>query len=312
MTSEDHHRFLRSRPSKAGLRALVEHLEPGGAIAGVRRLKGGLDASTHRVDIITRSGVRRPLVVRRFNDTFSWFDVERLPREAETLASLVSTSVVAPEMLELDVDGRWLGTPCMVQTCLPGGPAPPHRWADWSAQLVEAMALVHQIAPAVDAEPWLTGWRGDEPPSALTGNPWLDRVWPVILAGRSALEASGGDALVHHDLHPGNSLWSRSKLSGIVDWTLAGRGFPAYDRAYLRFDLSLALGLGAGDEVEMASTALGIPPDDPTWDLVVGTRVVGSVADWTGVYVEIGLSITAADVESRLAAWFNRALASLH
>ncbi|MDQ3107934.1 MAG: aminoglycoside phosphotransferase family protein, partial [Actinomycetota bacterium] len=112
--------------------------------------------------------------------------------------------------------------------------------------------------------------------------------------------------------HPGNSLWSRGKLSGIVDWTLAGRGFPAYDRAYLRLDLSLALGLDAGDDVATASAALGLPRDDPTWDLVVVTRAVGNVTDWTRTYVEIGLSITAAEVESRLATWFNRSLAQLH
>ena len=67
---EAHGRFLRSRPPRAGLLALVEDIEPGATIARVRRLKGGLEASTHRLDLATRSGALRSVVLRRFNPTF--------------------------------------------------------------------------------------------------------------------------------------------------------------------------------------------------------------------------------------------------
>lgn len=283
---------------------MVEHLEPGAMVAGVRRLKGGLEASTHRVDLITRSGLRRPVVVRRFNHTFEWFDVDRIPREVATLGSLVGTAVSAPEVLLVDAEGRWLGSPAMVVTCLPGGPAPFSRWVEWGPRLVEAMAAVHAVAPVVDGEPWLTGWQRGEPPQSLVRDPWVERVWPVISANREALAASGGDALVHHDLHPGNTLWSRGKVSGIVDWPMAGRGFPAYDRAYLRLDVSIALGLDAGD-------AIGAGGDHPAWDLVVGLRALPDPALWVTSYVELGIPITVAEGRARLAAWFERALASL-
>jgi aminoglycoside phosphotransferase (APT) family kinase protein len=305
-----HADFLRSRPDRTGLQGLIEHLEPGATIAGIRRLKGGLEASTHRVDVVTRAGARRPLVVRRFNRGARWYDPARLPREAAVLASLGPTPVPAPEALLVDVEGTWLGDPAMVLTCLAGGPAPPSRWVEWSGRLAAAMAEVHAVAPVVEAEPWLAGWRDDRPPESLAGDPWLDRVWPVLRssAAELAASASGAGALVHHDLQPGNTLWSRGRVAGIVDWPMAGAGYPAYDRAYLRLDVSLCHGLEAGDGVAAASRALGLPDDHPAWDLVVGLRALPDPDLWVAVYRELGVEITEADGRARLAAWFERAL----
>ena len=305
-----HERFLRSRPDRSRLQHLVEHLEPGATIVAVRRLKGGLEASTHRVELRTRRGTPHRLVVRRFHRGWRWYSPERLPAEAATLASLAPTPVPAPECLLLDVDGTWLDTPAMVVTCLAGGPAPPPRWAEWSGQLVDAMAEIHAVTPVVDAEPWLTGWARGEELTSPAEDPWYQRVWPVVLDHRDELMASAGDALVHHDLHPGNTLWRRGRLSGVVDWPMAGRGYPAYDRAYLRLDVSLCQGLDAGDAIAAASRARRIPDDHPAWDLVVAVRAMPP-EPWVGVYNEIGVPVTAREGHERLGAWCERALAQL-
>jgi aminoglycoside phosphotransferase (APT) family kinase protein len=309
-----HDAFLRSRPPRARLVALVEHLEPGSTITGVRRLTGGLEASTHRVAFETAGGARSAVVIRRFNRSARWYDPERLPREAALLASLTPTPVPAPECLLVDVEGTWLETPAMVLTCLRGGAAPPHRWVEWSPWLVAAMAEVHRVAPVVEAEPWLHGWREGEPPASLVGDPWLERVWPLVESARRELEASapvGGLPLVHHDLHPGNTLWSRGRVSGIVDWPLAGAGYPAYDRAYLRLDVSICLGLDAGDGVAAASRSLGLADDHPAWDLVVGLRALPDPDLWVGVYNDLGVPVTIAEGRRRVAEWFERAIAAV-
>lgn len=306
---EAHGQFLRSRPDRAGLRALVEHLEPGAMVAGIRRLKGGLEASTHRVDLITRTGARQPIVVRRFNSAARWYDPARLANEAATLASLVGTGVPAPECLLVDEAGDWLGTPSMVQTCLPGGPAPPARWVEWAPRLLEAMALVHEVPAVVEAEPWLYGWRRGTPPQSLRDDPWVAQVWPLIEAHAADLDSSSPDepaVLVHHDLHPGNTLWSRGRVTGIVDWPMAGAGEPAYDRAYLRLDVSICLGLDAGDAFRSREV-----DDSPAWDLVAGLRALPDPDLWVSVYNEIGVPVTAAEGRARLAAWFERAMAQL-
>jgi aminoglycoside phosphotransferase (APT) family kinase protein len=193
-----------------------------------------------------------------------------------------------------------------VLTCLPGGPAPPGRWVEWAPRLLEAMARVHEVPAVVEAEPWLSGWRTGTPPQSLAGSPWLERVWPVIEAQRPALEESRSGVLVHHDLHPGNTLWSRGRVTGIVDWPMAGAGFPAYDRAYLRLDVSICLGLEAGD----AFRSPGVD-DSPAWDLVAGLRALPEPDLWVSVYNEIGVPVTVAEGRARLDAWFERAMAQL-
>ena len=305
---EAHGRFLRSRPSRAGLRAVVDEVEPGASVVRVQRLKGGLEASTHRIDLETASGARRSVVLRRFNDSFRWFDPERLPREIALLTSLSPTAVPAPELVASDVSGRWFGSPALVVSCLRGGPSPFGTWVARTRELAAAMEVLHAVSPVVDAEPWLTGWQRDTPPLSLVGDPWLERVWPVIQANVGELAAGGDSALVHHDLHPGNALWWRGRLSGIVDWPMAGRGFAAYDRAYLRLDVSLCLGLEAGDAV--AAWFAGFD-DSPAWDLVVGTRALPDPDLWVSSYNELGAPVTVAEGRARLAAWFERALSSL-
>ena len=295
---------------------MVAAVEPGASVARVRRLKGGLEAATHRVDLVTSGsgadlgGAQRSVVVRRFNDTFRWFDPARLPREVALLESLAPTPVPAPEVVATDAEGRWFGSPAMVVTCLPGGPAPFSTWVARTRELASMMSVVHAVPPVVDAEPWLTGWLRDEPPQSLVDDPWVARVWPVIQANRSSMTADGGGlSLVHHDLHPGNALWSRGRLSGIVDWPMAGRGFPAYDRAYLRLDVSLCLGLEAGDRVgEWLESGAS---DSPAWDLVVGLRALPDPDLWVSVYRSLGAPVTEAEGRARLAAWFERALAAL-
>jgi aminoglycoside phosphotransferase (APT) family kinase protein len=305
-----HERFLRSVPERAKLGRLVDHLEPGATVVSVRRLKGGLEASTHRVDLRTRSGGRRPIVVRRFNRDWRWFSPERLPAEVATLQSLAPTPVPAPECLLLDENGEWLDTPTMVVSCLPGGPAPPDRWAEWSGDLVDAMIELHAVTPVVEAEPWLTAWQRGEDLRSLADDPTYERVWPVVLALRDELAASGGDALVHHDLHPGNTLWRRGRLSGVVDWPMAGRGFAAYDRAYLRLDVSLCQGLAAGDAFAATMRSRGLAEDHPAWDLVVGVRALPP-DPWIGVYNELGVTLSLEEGRARLEEWFDRALAHL-
>lgn len=305
-----HERFLRSRPDRPALARLVDHLSPGASIVAVRRLKGGLEASTHRVDLHTASGARHRIVVRRFDREAHWFDPARLPAEVATLASLASTPVPAPECLLLDEPGDWLGLPMMVLTCLPGGPAPPHRWREWSGELVRTMAEIHAVTPVVESEPWLTAWQRGDDLRSLVDDPTYQRVWPVAVAHAAELAAGGGDSLVHHDLHPGNTLWRRGRVSGVVDWPMAGRGFAAYDRAYLRLDVSICLGLEAGDAVAEASRAHGIPDDHPAWDLIVGVRALPPDL-WVGAYQELGADVTVPEARARLDRWFERALAEL-
>jgi thiamine kinase-like enzyme len=54
------------------------------------------------------------------------------------------------------------------------------------------------------------------------------------------------EVLVHGDFHPGNVLWRRGKVSGVVDWQAACTGPAAVDVAHCRVNL-LTFGTDAAE-----------------------------------------------------------------
>ncbi len=52
----------------------------------------------------------------------------------------------------------------------------------------------------------------------------------------------------HRDYHPGNVLWSRRQVSGVVDWTHACHGAPAVDVAHCALNLAVLFGTDVAAE----------------------------------------------------------------
>jgi len=75
---------------------------------------------------------------------------------------------------------------------------------------------------------------------------------------------------IHRDYHPGNTLWSDGKLTGIVDWTAASVGAPALDIAHMRLNLARDIGLDAADEFAAHHRRIAGQTFEhqPYWDVV--------------------------------------------
>jgi thiamine kinase-like enzyme len=76
--------------------------------------------------------------------------------------------------------------------------------------------------------------------------------------------------LIHRDYHPENTLWSRGRLTGVVDWTQASWGPPELDVAHMRWNLAADHGQQVADQFlacyrEITGRAL---EHQPYWDLV--------------------------------------------
>lgn len=65
------------------------------------------------------------------------------------------------------------------------------------------------------------------PPALAPLRPRLQRIWAEALAAEEASAATW----IHGDLHPGNVLVDRGRLSGVVDWGDLAQGDPATDLA---------------------------------------------------------------------------------
>ncbi|MGH8995275.1 MAG: phosphotransferase family protein [Acidimicrobiales bacterium] len=76
--------------------------------------------------------------------------------------------------------------------------------------------------------------------------------------------------LIHRDYHPENTLWSRRRLTGVVDWTQASWGPPALDLGHMRWNLVVDHGQAVADQfLACYRAATGAVFDDQSyWDLV--------------------------------------------
>ena len=284
----------------------------GGRVVATRRLKGGISAETRLVTVDRRDGTRVRAVHRRLSD--DWIAAEHgiVEREGRLLEELERRGVPAPRLLDLQPEGGLLmsfepGRPihhpsdsrrfaqALVDELVrihDGGPPPPLGYRDQASRLDEHV---------LEASPWRSGTNADP---AL----WAEvaRLWPSV--------ERRPPTLIHDDYHPGNVLWSRNRVSAIVDWTVPGVGQAASDVCYLRLDVSLVRGLDAGDEVLAVyeSTAGQPVPDRPFWDLLAATRCAGIAHLWHESWLDFGLTgLTLATVQARLDAFVARTLAEL-
>jgi aminoglycoside phosphotransferase (APT) family kinase protein len=114
---------------------------------------------------------------------------------------------------------------------------------------------------------------------------------------------------------PGNTLWSRSRLTGIVDWQIAAIGDPRYDVAYCRQDLFLfASDRAARTFTRAYEVAIGRSLTDMWfWDLSASLRPLAEPRAWLSGYEQLGRTDLSLGATVRLLRRFiERALATRH
>jgi aminoglycoside phosphotransferase (APT) family kinase protein len=74
---------------------------------------------------------------------------------------------------------------------------------------------------------------------------------------------------IHRDYHPGNVLWARGKMQGVIDWVNASRGSPEADVGHCRMNLAYRFGQPAADRFLRLYQALSERREyHPYWDIV--------------------------------------------
>jgi aminoglycoside phosphotransferase (APT) family kinase protein len=152
------------------------------------------------------------------------------------------------------------------------------------AQLAEALTEIH----AVDgrARELIPAYRRYYDPRSVTPSAWSrrSRLWERAIEVASGPPPDGRRCLIHRDYHPENTLWSRGRLSGIVDWTSASWGSPAVDTAHMRWNLALTYGLDAADEFLRRHRSLTADAfdDQRYWDIVTVLDLVPDIdpSEW--------------------------------
>jgi aminoglycoside phosphotransferase (APT) family kinase protein len=232
----------------------------------LRRLGGGLGSATHLVEL----GDGRRLVLKRYRDA------EDVTAEWERLCFAHGAELPVPRPLAVDDAGAWFGTPAFAIDVVPGRPllSPPDidMYLD---EVAGATARMH-AAPVTNGTGRLLQPhpvdRWEAPASVPAGLLSRQMAARVIGALRDRLPAAtrGEPVLNHCDFHPGNLVWQRRRLSGIVDWSAARVGFRWWDLAYFRVELALIVDVDAADELLARYERIvgASSPDQAVWDLL--------------------------------------------
>jgi aminoglycoside phosphotransferase (APT) family kinase protein len=280
------------------------------SIREVTRLRGGLSAATHRIDVeMDGRAVGRFVLRRMVRDPTDTASIQ-LVRAALHALSGSGCGVATPEVVAIDAEAAQCDVPAILMTWLPGEPdLEPHDVDKKVDALARALAEFHRCAPACTPE--LPKFQVDFERRHTTVPPGI--VAPDWTQAFRALEALtfSDPRLIHHDFHIGNTRFDSGKVCGIVDFEDAHCGPWQFDVTYCRMDLSMVFGADAGDLfLERYESARGGALDClALWDLAGAVRAFPDPEMWLPSWHDLGrMDLTADIVRERLATFVDRAL----
>jgi aminoglycoside phosphotransferase (APT) family kinase protein len=242
---EETRRLLRSRPPRQALTWAAACL--GGPVISARALRGGMSSAVHLLTIQDSPGLRRQAVLRRYVRPESR---EQEPdaawREARALRVAEAVGVPTPALLAVDPAGAEAGEPAILMSRLPGRVDWwPSNLDRWLARLAEVPARIHAAPLPTPGElrPFAPYRQASYRPPGWARYP---RVWERAAEITHGPQPRLPAVLLHRDFHPGNVLWRRGTVTGVVDWQAACTGPAVADVAHCRVNL-LTIGTGAAE-----------------------------------------------------------------
>jgi aminoglycoside phosphotransferase (APT) family kinase protein len=252
---------------------VTHELGGGSRIVSAHRLRLGGWHVNHALEVVDAHGDRQRLVLRRWaRPGWELDDPDyTADREARVLQFLGTTAVPAPHVVAADTSGRRCDVPALLLTRLDGHPP---RRADaqrdgFCRQLAETLALVHEIRGAKHVVPAYRLYFDREHAAPAAWMP-ATAVWRRATAAVREPPPTSAVTLIHRDYHPLNTLWSRGRLTGLVDWTQACVGPPSLDLGHMRWNLVADHGQDIADRFlacYRACTGRALE-EQPYWDLV--------------------------------------------
>ena len=170
------------------------------------------------------------------------------PLEWSHLEFAQRVTAPVPEPIAADLESVWFGRPAVVMSRLPGRPdVTPKDIESWAAALAQTLTQLHETAldggRCAPTSPLTETW---EPPAGEH-----DRLTAAAVSAVTARlpSLSSERVFTHGDFHPGNVLWQRGRISGVVDWSAARLDSRWSELAYCRADVCLLLGPDVADRL---------------------------------------------------------------
>jgi aminoglycoside phosphotransferase (APT) family kinase protein len=233
---EETRRLLRSRPTRQALAWAAARL--GSPVLSVRALRGGMSSAVHLLTTDDGAGQRRQAVLRRYvRPEVNAEEPDSAEREARALRAAEAVDVPTPGLLAVDPAGTQAGVPAVLMSRLPGHvdwwPSDMERWL---RRLAGVLPPIHAgpLPPAGVLPPFAPDAQASYRPPGWARSP---AVWERAAEISHDVAPRLPAVLLHRDFHPGNVLWRRGVVSGVVDWQGACTGPGVADVAHCRVNL---------------------------------------------------------------------------
>jgi aminoglycoside phosphotransferase (APT) family kinase protein len=253
-----------ARPPALLLAWVEQTLGTGALVVGWKPLTGGLTSIVHRLTV-ERNGRREEYVLRWWMPHSEWKGwIARAVRlETAVLTKLEGSDIPAPRVIGSITDPARDG-PAVLMTRLPGNVhLMPRDRERWLRQMAQMLARIHALA--LDAKPfesWLDRSQLSPPPDALRADVWREAI--ALVAEERAPTRT---CLLHRDYQHFNLLWSRERLTGVVDWSEACIGPPEMDVGHCRLNLAVLFSADVADRFRALYEAESGHAVDPRWDV---------------------------------------------
>lgn len=226
-------RLLRSPPTVAAL-GWVESVT-GRPVAEWAVLRGGMSSAMYALEL---SGDTGPTLVLRcyVRADLNEEEPDLAQREAAALRTAACIDVTTPHLVAVDPVGEAVGVPAVLMTWLPGRVLwDPRSPMPWLKRLAEVLPVIHAAdTTTIGLGSYLNYEQKSYEPPRWAADPGLWEQAIDVFHG-PILEESR--CFVHRDIHPGNVLWHRGQVTGVVDWQSACIGPPSIDVAHCRANL---------------------------------------------------------------------------
>lgn len=254
---------MRSPPITApdrDTRAWIEGVVGSARVIAARRLTGGITSAVHRVTLEDGGGVRSHVVLRRYTQPETDRTRSFVEQEARILTQLAETAIPAPRLIAADPSG----VPSLLMTHLPGrmdlAPKEPERFI---RQMSDHLVRIHEAD--VDGRPFD---RAVKPTPDRIPSGTSDRaVWLRALDLMHGAQPAYAARFLHRDYQHFNMLWSRGRLTGIVDWPFASMGPREIDVGHCRLNLAALFSVEWAERLRVTYEAETGHVLDPWWDI---------------------------------------------
>lgn len=214
----------------------------------------------HRLDLDDDT----PVVLRRYLwKALLESEPDAPAREVDCMRFASSAGLAVPDLIATDLAGDEVGdgVPTVLMSFLRGRVV--------AVPDLQRMAEVAASIHAVDADglghdyfAWYNSEIATPPPNSTSPD-----LWERAIEVRRTRPAEYLPTLIHRDFHPGNVMWLRRRLSGVVDWANACRGPFGCDLAHCRSNLRELAGIVTGDKFVAAYRSLTGEDLHPYWVL---------------------------------------------